>query len=46
MATNITWHDGSVSLEERQGLLKQKVKKKRVHNLEFVTSKIDGWMAL
>lgn len=27
MATNITWHDGSVSLEERQGLLKQKVRK-------------------
>lgn len=24
MATNITWHEGSVSLEERQGLLKQK----------------------
>ncbi|CAO3612726.1 unnamed protein product [Mucor fragilis] len=24
MATNITWHDGSVSLQERQGLLKQK----------------------
>jgi hypothetical protein len=25
MATNITWHQGSVSLEERQSLLKQKV---------------------
>ncbi|GAN08100.1 adenylylsulfate kinase [Mucor ambiguus] len=24
MATNITWHDGSVSLQERQDLLKQK----------------------
>ncbi|KAI8091080.1 adenylylsulfate kinase [Gilbertella persicaria] len=24
MATNITWHEGSVSLEERQSLLKQK----------------------
>lgn len=40
MSTNITWHEGSVPLAERQTLLNQKVR--HTHPCEFRCEKLTG----